>query len=129
MFDEENLSFFSSLADQLASVLYTFRLLDESRTHTIQLETAAEIARDISGSLNLDELLVKAVNYIRERFDFYHAAIFLLDTCHSAGVSGKKVVAFGQSTQGGRDLKPGVSGERKLDQVEVKNDISQSATS
>ncbi|HEY6072663.1 MAG TPA: GAF domain-containing protein, partial [Anaerolineales bacterium] len=45
----------------------------------LQLETAAEIARDISSSLNLDELLAKAVNYIRERFNFYHASIFLLD--------------------------------------------------
>jgi GAF domain-containing protein/HAMP domain-containing protein len=80
VFDQENLTFLSALADQLASVLYNTRLLEESRTHTLQLETAAEIARDITGSLNLDELLVKAVNYIRERFDFYHAAIFLLDT-------------------------------------------------
>src|SRR5258708_31828405 len=80
VFNDAHLTFFSALADQLASVLYNFQLLDESRTHTIQLETAAEIARDISGSLNLDELLLKAVNYIRERFDFYHAAIFMLDS-------------------------------------------------
>jgi hypothetical protein len=52
-------------------------LLDESRSRTLQLETAAETA-DISGSLNLDELLAKAVEFIRQRFDFYHAATFLL---------------------------------------------------
>ncbi len=78
-FNEEHLDFFVALANQVATVLHNARLLEESRARTVQLETAAEIARDISGSLNLDELLVKAVGFIRERFDFYHASIFLLD--------------------------------------------------
>jgi GAF domain-containing protein/HAMP domain-containing protein len=78
-FTEDNLRFFTALAGQVASVINYVHLLDESNHRALQLETAAEIARDISGSLNLDELLIKAVNFIRERFDFYHAAIFLLD--------------------------------------------------
>lgn len=79
VFTESDLSFFAALANQVAVVIHNARLLEESRTRAVQLETAAEIARDISSSLNLDELLAKAVNFIRERFDFYHAAIFLLD--------------------------------------------------
>ncbi len=78
-FNEQNLRFFALLADQVAAVIHNAHLLDESRAHTFQLETAAEIARDVSASLNLDELLAKAVTYIRERLRFYHAAIFLLD--------------------------------------------------
>jgi GAF domain-containing protein/HAMP domain-containing protein len=78
-FNDANLHFLTTLTNQVASVIYHVRLLDESRQHTLQLETAAQIARDISGSLNLDELLKKAVNFIRERFNFYHAAIFLID--------------------------------------------------
>lgn len=78
-FDDESLNFFTALADQVAAVIYNARLLEESRKRALQLQTAAEIARDISSSLNLDELLARAVNYIRERFDFYHASIFLLD--------------------------------------------------
>lgn len=78
-FDETDLKFFTTLAGQVAGVLHNVHLLDESQRKAIQLETASEIARDISGSLNLDELLVKAVNFIRERFDFYHAAVFLHD--------------------------------------------------
>jgi GAF domain-containing protein/HAMP domain-containing protein len=85
-FNEENLNFFSALANQVATVIHNARLLEESRRRTLQLETAAEIARDISSSLDLDELLAKAVNYIRERFDFYHAAIFLLDTSNEYAV-------------------------------------------
>jgi len=78
-FNEENLRFLTALANQVAGVIYNVQLLEESRGRAIQLQTAAEIARDISGSLNLDELLAKAVNFIRERFDFYHASIFLID--------------------------------------------------
>jgi GAF domain-containing protein/HAMP domain-containing protein len=78
-FNNENLNFFVALANQVAAVIHNARLLEESKARAIQLETAAEIARDISGSLNLDELLAKAVNFIRERFNFYHASIFLID--------------------------------------------------
>ena len=78
-FDDDDLKFFSAIAGQVAGVINNVYLLDESQHRAIQLETAAEIARDISGSLNLDELLIKAVNFIRERFDFYHASVFLHD--------------------------------------------------
>ncbi len=78
-FNEEDLKFFTAITGQVAGVINNTHLLEESKNRALQLETAAEIARDISGSLNLDELLVKAVNFIKERFDFYHAAVFLHD--------------------------------------------------
>ncbi|MCE9647570.1 MAG: GAF domain-containing protein [Chloroflexi bacterium] len=78
-FTENDLGLFTSITNQVAGVLNNVKLLDESQRRAVQLETAAEIARDISGSLNLDELLIKAVNFIRERFSFYHASIFLHD--------------------------------------------------
>ncbi len=78
-FNEDDLRFFSAIAGQVAGAMNNTHLLEESQHRTIQLETAAEIARDISSSLNLDELLVKAVNFIRERFDFYHASVFMHD--------------------------------------------------
>ncbi len=79
MFNESDLKFFKSLANQVAGVIKNARLLDESTQRALQLEIAVDISRDISGSLNLDELLLKAVTLIRERFEFYHAAIFLID--------------------------------------------------
>jgi len=79
LFTENNLRFLSALAAQVAGVIYNVRLLEDSRTRALQLETAAEIAREVSRSFNVDELLAKAVNLIRERFNFYHASIFLVD--------------------------------------------------
>ncbi len=78
-FDEDDLKFFNSIAGQVAGAINNVHLLEDSQQRALQLETAAEISRDISGSLNLDELLIKAVNLIHERFNFYHAAVFLLD--------------------------------------------------
>ena len=78
-FDEDDLRFFTTVANQVAGVIKNAQLLEETKRKAVQVETAAEIARDISGSLQLDELLNKAVQLIRERFDFYHSGIFLLD--------------------------------------------------
>lgn len=44
-----------------------------------QLRTAAAVARDTAGTLEMHELLHNAVNIIRDRYGFYHAGIFLLD--------------------------------------------------
>lgn len=78
-FNEDDLRFVTAVSSQIASTIYNIRLLSESQETALQFETAAEIARDISSSLDLDELLLKAVDLIRSRFDFYHAAIFLKD--------------------------------------------------
>jgi PAS domain S-box-containing protein len=45
----------------------------------VQLRAAAEVARDATTARDLDELLNRAVNLVRDRFGFYHAGIFLVD--------------------------------------------------
>ncbi len=78
-FDENDLRFMSSVASQISGAISNFRLIEESKQTALQFETAAEIARDISSSLDLDELLQKAVDLIRSRINFYHASVFLKD--------------------------------------------------
>ena len=78
-FDEEDLRFMTTVANQVSGAIHNFRLVEESKQAALQFETAAEIARDISSSLDLDELLQKAVDLIRSRFNFYHASVFLKD--------------------------------------------------
>lgn len=51
-----------------------------SRRRAQQLQTASEIARDTTGSLEPQLILKNAVNLIRQRFDFYHASVFLIDS-------------------------------------------------
>ncbi len=114
-FDEDDLQFVASVANQVSSAVYNIRVLEESRRTALQFETAAEIARDISSSLDLDELLKKATNLIRSRFDFYYASVFLKDMAgefvvireatgdagaqlkragHKLGIGSKSVVGF-----------------------------------
>jgi GAF domain-containing protein len=78
-FTKEHLKYMNILATQVAGILFNAMQLDENRNQNSKIQTAAEIARDISSALDLDELILKAVNLIRDRFNFYHAAIFLVD--------------------------------------------------
>lgn len=98
-FDEDDLRFMISVANQVSGAIYNVRVLNESKQTALQFETAAEIARDISSSLNLDELLEKAVNLIRSRFNFYHASVFLKDT------TGEFVVVREATGEAGAQLK------------------------
>ena len=78
-FANDDLRFLVSAAAQVSGAIHNARLLNDSKQAAVQFETAAEIARDISSSLELDELLLKAVDLIRSRFSFYHASVFLKD--------------------------------------------------
>ena len=44
-----------------------------------QLRTASEIARDLTTTYDLDDMLNQATRMVRDRFGFYHVGIFLLD--------------------------------------------------
>jgi GAF domain-containing protein len=98
-FDDDDLRFMISVANQVSGAINNVRVLNESKQTALQFETAAEIARDISSSLNLDELLEKAVNLIRSRFNFYHASVFLKDT------TGEYVVVREATGEAGAQLK------------------------
>ena len=51
----------------------------ELQKRASQLEVAGLVARDISTATNLNEILNNSVQLIKDRFNFYHAGIFLLD--------------------------------------------------
>ena len=76
---EKELRRVTILAGQSAVAVQNIRLLEESRRRAGQLQTAAEIARDTSGTLALDSLLQRSVSLLRERFGYYHASVFLID--------------------------------------------------
>jgi GAF domain-containing protein len=62
------------------------------------LETTTTVARDATSELDLYDLLSRVVTLISERFDFYHAGLFLLDP-------GREwVVLQAASSEGGRRM-------------------------
>ncbi len=96
-FVPEHVDIARELADQLAIAIQQVRLHEQVQRHaeeleqrvagrtaelerrTVQLQVAAEVARDATTARDVGELLNRAVNLIRERFGFYHAGIFLVD--------------------------------------------------
>jgi nitrate/nitrite-specific signal transduction histidine kinase len=67
---------------------------------TLQLQVAAEVARDIASTSDPEELLNQAVDLIRDRFGFYHAGVFLTDERHefealraATGDAGREMLA------------------------------------
>ncbi len=69
----------TTIASQFAVALDNIRLLAESQRAAEQLTTAAEVSRVASSQLDVEEVLNRAVNLIRERFGHYHVQVFLLD--------------------------------------------------
>jgi signal transduction histidine kinase/CheY-like chemotaxis protein len=78
-FTQSEMTFIQSIVSQLAVTLDNYHLLQEAQKRALELQTAAEIARDTSSTLALDTLLSRLVNLLLDRFSFYHAAIFLVD--------------------------------------------------
>ncbi len=86
-------------ASGIAVSLEKQRLLVEAQRRALELQTAAEIARDTTSTLSLDQLLHSIVELMAARFGFYHASIFLLD-------ANRKYAIVRESTgEAGRELK------------------------
>ncbi len=119
------------LAERVGLALESARLYAEAQHRAAQLQIAAEIAREANSTLALEDLLEQAVNLVRERFQFYHASIFLLDdTGHymvvraSTGEAGKQMLARGHKLAIGSASIVGQTAARG--KPVVVNDVSKS---
>lgn len=96
---EDDREIVEAVADELATALEQTRLLEEINRRVAQLQTAAEIARSASGLMDLDSLLHRAVNLVKERFNYYHVSVYLIDE------SGKNVLFEAGTAKEGEQLK------------------------
>lgn len=78
-FSKEEIRLLNLAAGGISVAIERQRLLREAQRRALELQTAAEIARDTTSILSLDQLLSRFVNQIRDRFELYHVAIFLSD--------------------------------------------------
>jgi PAS domain S-box-containing protein len=95
----DQLALLEGAAGQTAIALENARLFSEAQRRAEQLATAAEVSRASISVLNLDELAVQVVERIRERFDLYYAALFLIDDAqrwavlrHATGDAGRTLL-------------------------------------
>jgi len=78
-FSPEITRLYEDIARQTSGALENRRLFEETQYRATLLQTAAEVSQAATGSLELDTLLPQTVELIRERFNFYHVSIFLVD--------------------------------------------------
>jgi len=107
-------STFNRMTSEMSSMVNSLESAVEKRTsdlenRALQLETAAIVARESAEIHDLQELLNQVVRLVSERFDFYHAGIFLLDergeyailqAANSEG--GQRMLARGHKLQVGK---------------------------
>jgi signal transduction histidine kinase/DNA-binding response OmpR family regulator len=55
-------------------------LLREAQRRAVELQTAAEVARDTTSTLSMDTMLSRIVDAIAERFSFYQVSLFMVDS-------------------------------------------------
>lgn len=125
------------MANQLRETYSTLEERVEERTR--QVRTASEVARAVTSIPSLEELLHQAVQLIRERFDYYHVSIFLLDEegqnaelRQSTGEAGRALLARGHKLEVGSDSiigwvtannQPRVASDVSEDPVHFRNEL------
>ncbi|MGA9531878.1 MAG: GAF domain-containing protein [Anaerolineales bacterium] len=109
------------------------------RDRTQQIRTASEVARAVTSIPALEDLLRQAVELIRQRFDYYHVSIFLVDDRgefavlrQSTGDVGQALIARGHKLAVGSDSVigwvtanngPRVSSEVTEDPIHFRNEL------
>src|SRR5688572_18244677 len=87
------------MSAQIVVAVEKIRLLDETQRRADKLATAAEDSRASISVLNPDELITQTVELVRERFNLYYAALFLVDNTqqwavlrHATGEAGRTLL-------------------------------------
>jgi len=78
-FPKEDIRIIEAAANGIAVALERQNFVLEAERRALELQTAAELARDTTGELTLDILLPRFINLLCERFDFQYASIYLID--------------------------------------------------
>lgn len=78
-FKSEDIQTLQIVANGISVGIERQRLLTETQRRALELQAAAELARDTTSTLSLDILLNRIVNLLQERFGFYHTAIYLVN--------------------------------------------------
>jgi len=121
---------FNSMTAQLRDLINGLEQRVTERTHALQaanvalerralqLETSAQVSREVTSILDIDALLTQVVELIRDAFGYYHVLIFLVDKtgtqlvlrASSSAVSPQiQQLKIGQKSLNGRAVQTGAA--------------------
>jgi signal transduction histidine kinase/CheY-like chemotaxis protein len=130
-FSQDEIRMLQVTGNGITVALERQRLLREAQRRALELETAAEIARDTTSTLSQDILLSRIVNLIYQRFSYYHVAIYLMDESNEV-VSIQEAAGTAAEEIKKADIRFSVKSKTVIGQSiaqgipEIVNDISQS---
>jgi GAF domain-containing protein len=84
--NEREMRIYGSLAELTTIALENIRLLDQTRSRARQLQTSAEVSRAVTSILDINELLPRVVDLIRDNFGYDHVQVFLLNAARDSAV-------------------------------------------
>jgi GAF domain-containing protein/DNA-binding response OmpR family regulator len=79
LWSKEEINLLRLIAETLVTALGRLEAASAIQRQNEYLATSAEIGRLVTSTLDLETLFNRTVNLILERFDFYHAAIFIIE--------------------------------------------------
>ena len=123
---------FESMVQQMRDNLHTLESRVANRTRDLQI--AAEVSRQISTIVDLDQLLPEVVELVKQNFDLYHAHIYLLDAAGQnlvlaagAGLPGRLMLERSHSIPYNREQSLVARAARTRQGVMI-NDVAQEPT-
>ena len=78
-FSQKDIDLARAMSDQIAIAIQNNWLLEQTERRAEQLKAVASVGEAMTGLMELDEVLKSTVDLIRDRFDYYHVSIFLMD--------------------------------------------------
>ncbi|MBN1563493.1 MAG: GAF domain-containing protein, partial [Anaerolineae bacterium] len=78
-YSQRDTDLLTQIASLLSAQIENRGLLEQAQKRAAEMQTVAEVGTEASSALDPDELLWKVVNLVKERFDLYHAHIYLVD--------------------------------------------------
>ena len=72
------------IANQLAVAISNARVYQDTAIRAAELATVSEVSTEASANLNLDDLLQRVADLVRDRFGLYHAQIYLANEAENS---------------------------------------------
>lgn len=78
-YGDSDLRVLSAMANQAAVAIQKAEIYAQEHKRARQLETIGQVTRQVTATLELDELFERVVHLVRENFGYYHVAIYSVD--------------------------------------------------